>query len=61
MSKTWHVLRFQFQTILFKIEYSEGEIAFLVCIMLDIRIATRMKYWLWTEDVATEKLVELWE
>jgi hypothetical protein len=30
-------------------------------IRLAIGIATRMKYLLWTEDGATEKLVEVWE
>lgn len=30
-------------------------------IRLAIGIATRMKYWLWTKDGATEKLVEVWE
>ncbi len=32
-----------------------------VQIRLAIGIATRMKYWLWTEDGDTEKLVEVWE
>lgn len=32
-----------------------------VQIRLAIRKATRMKYWLWTEDGATAKLVEVWE
>jgi hypothetical protein len=32
-----------------------------VQIRLAIGIATRMKYWLWTEDGGTEKLVEVWE